>query len=348
VLSPTLTPLTPYCTTALPSRCYATAVYPHSSLSVPESLLYLASCRGGPIRLHSLLHPSLLSSYRLVNAHTEAHMAPHSLLIPSGSPHTFVAGSDSQLSFFDVNRSGSGPVRALRTIPTRRSPATTTTMKGLVAALALGSARVLAAGTNTRHVGLYAADGTGDVIGVFCVPDDPPDEAGGGVSQLLWSACERYLYIAERRSDVVSVYDIRNTGLRVASLRRRAAATNQRMAVSLLDGELVGGGMDGVVRIWRGEEGGEPVGAWKAHDDVVTAAAVHPFGEIVATCSGSRKTFGLDVGRSSGSGGGGGSSSDDSDEDTVMDSSIPWDNSLKIWEIPKAHGPHSSAEDKEP
>jgi len=189
------------------------------------------------------------------------------------------------------------------------------------------------------HVGLYAADGTGDVIGVFCVPDDPPDEAGGGVSQLLWSACERYLYIAERRSDVVSVYDIRNTGLRVASLRRRAAATNQRMAVSLLDKELVGGGMDGMVRIWRGEEGGEPVGAWRAHDDVVTAAAVHPFGEIVATCSGSRKTFGLDVGRSSGS---------SSDEDTVMDTPMLWDNSLKIWEIPRARGPHSSAEDKDP
>ena len=341
ILSPSLTALTPYSTTYTPSRTYATALYPHSSLSTPDSLLYLASCRGGPIRLHSLLHSSLLSSYRLISPHTEAYTTPHSLLIPPGSPHTFVAGSDSQLSFFDLNRSGSEPTRALKTIPTRRSPATTTTMKGLVTALALGSGGVLAAGTNTRQVGLYAGDGGGEVVGVFHIPEEPTEEAGGGVTQLLWSRCERYLFIAERRSGVVSVYDIRNTGLRVKSLGGRGAQTNQRMGVDIaaaLGGEVVGGGMDGMVRIWRGEEGGEADGGWKAHGDVVTAAAVHPFGEIVATCSGSRKTFGL---------GGGSSGSGSETDSSSVDVDTPWDNSLKIWEIPRAQS-ISSPEDKEP
>ncbi|KAI5848271.1 WD40-repeat-containing domain protein [Tricharina praecox] len=318
ILSPTLTPLTPYCTTFLPHRIYATALYPSSSLSTPSTLLYLASSRGGPIRLHSLLHPTLLASYPLINAHTESYLTPHSLLIPPHRPHTFIAGSASSLSFFDLHRAGSAPVRTLRTIPTRRSPATTVTMKGLITALALGGGGggagggVLAAATNTRQVGLYAGDGKGEVVGVFGLPKEPRGEAGGGVTQLEWSKCERYLFIAERRSEVVTVYDIRNTGRRVGSLMGRGAATNQRVGVSVahaLGGEVLGGGMDGMVRVWEGEEGGEAVGGWRAHEDVVTAAVVHPF---------------------------------DTDTDAP-----PWDNSLKIWEVPRAHT-HSSPEDREP
>lgn len=337
LLSGDLPPLTPYVTTFTSSRAYAMTLYPTATLSAPDTFIYLCSPRGAPIRLHSLLHHHLLASYQLTNPNTETHDAPYSLLIPPSKPHTFLAGTKNQISIFDLTRSGSGPVTALKTIPTRRSPATTTTMKGLVTALAL-SEGVLAAGTNTRQVGLYAGDGGGEVVGVFELPEDGD---GAGVMQLEWSKCARYLYIAERMSDVVSVYDIRVSGMRLGSFRGRTAGTNQRLGVDVaggICGELVGGGLDGVVRIWEAnhaegvEGGGECVGSWKAHEDAVTSAVVHPGGSVMATCSGSRKTFGLggrgitdDSSSSSGS-------DDTSDDESVKERA--WDNSLKIWEIP--------------
>jgi len=224
----------------------------------------------------------------------------------------------------------------LKTIPTRKSPATTTTMKGLITALALSNG-VLAAGTNTRQVGLYAGDGCGDVIGVFTMPDDDGSDSGGGgggegggITQLLWSVCGRYLYIVERKSNVVSVYDIRGNRLRVESFHGRKARTNQRIGVDVatgLSGEVIGGGTDGVVKIWEashGQAGKSPpecVGNWQAHEDVVTSALVHPSGSVVATCSGSRKTFGLEASDYS-------SGSDSEDANKGL-----WDNSLKIWDI---------------
>ncbi|KAA8904671.1 hypothetical protein FN846DRAFT_952243 [Sphaerosporella brunnea] len=339
LLSASETALVPYCTTFTSSRVFATAIYPLANISQPESFIYLCSPRGEPIRLHSLLHPGLLSSYPLINPNTEVFETPYSLLIPSNTPNSFLAGTNNQISIFDLHRCGDGPVTVLKTTPARHAPATTTTMKGLVTAMALSDG-MLAAGTNTRQVGLYAGDGGGEVIGVFTLPPDH-EKVGRGVTGLSWSACGRYLYIAERRSDVVSVYDIRVTGHRVASLCGRAAGTNQRLGVDVatgLDGEVVAGGTDGVVRIWKGGEegGGESVGAWQAHQDVVSSAVVHPFGSVVATCSGSRKTFGLgnrvsDDSSSSGSSGSGGE-----EEEEDQDNKGLWDNSLKVWEIPSS------------
>ncbi|KAF8542579.1 hypothetical protein BDD12DRAFT_728461, partial [Trichophaea hybrida] len=163
--------LTPHTTNFTASPVYATAIYPFASLSSPETFVYLCSPRGAPIRLHSLLNPGLLGSYQLVNPHTETHDAPYSLVISPNNPTTFLAGTTNQISIFDLNRPGSAPMTTLRTIPTRRSPATATTMKGIVTALTLSSG-ILVAGTNTRQIGLYAGDGSGEVIGVFTLPGD--------------------------------------------------------------------------------------------------------------------------------------------------------------------------------
>jgi hypothetical protein len=225
-------------------------------------------------------------------------------------------------------------------------------MKGLITALALTpdagatGTGVLAAGTYSRQVGLYSDDGLGDTIGVFALPEE---EEGGGVTQLLWSKDGRYLYIIERRSSKILVYDIRVTGRMVQSFEGRNARTNQRLgvdvAMGLPGGEVVGGGVDGGVRVWEaghGKEGseeegrggkvGEAVGWWKAHNDVVTSAVVHPFGSVMATCSGSRKTFGLGDDDLSSSGSDSESSSNCSNSSS--DGGVFWDNSLKIWELP--------------
>lgn len=213
---------------------------------------------------------------------------------------------------------------ALKTIPTRRSVQTGHTMKGIVSALAVapGSSEgtgVLAAGTFSRQVGLYAAEGTGETIGVFGLGEGD----GAGVTQLVWSACGRYLYIAERKSEVVSVYDIRVAGEKVESFRGRGAGTNQRVGIDVayaLRGEVVGGGVDGKVRVWEARHGrdGEEVGQakceWVAHGDVVGSAVVHPGGAVLATCSGSRRSVTLEDNGGTGEARG-------------------WDNSLKIWAL---------------
>lgn len=215
----------------------------------------------------------------------------------------------------------------LKTIPTRRSVQTGHTMKGIISALAVAPGNsegtgVLAAGTYSRQVGLYSAEGTGETIGVFGLSEE---EGGAGVTQLLWSQCGRYLYIAERKSEVIAVYDIRVAGEKVESFRGRKAGTNQRVGIDVahaLNGEVVGGGIDGVVRVWEAGHGkeGEVVGEvkheWVAHDDVVGSAVVHPGGAVLATCSGSRKNVMFE----------------DQEEEEEREGKR-WDNSLKIWAL---------------
>lgn len=198
-------------------------------------------------------------------------------------------------------------------------------MKGIISALAVAPGNsegtgVLAAGTFTRQVGLYAAEGTGETIGVFGLSEGD----GAGVTQLAWSQCGRYLYIAERKSEVVAVYDIRVAGEKVESFRGRSAGTNQRVGIDVayaLGGEVVGGGMDGKVKVWEAGHGkeGEDVSAvkceWVAHSDVVGSAVVHPGGAVLATCSGTRRSVTLEE---DGEGG----------EDWRG-----WDNSLKVWAL---------------
>jgi WD40 repeat protein len=283
------------------------------SLSLPETCCFLTSTRDHPIHLHDLLAPNTRASYPLINPLTEKYLSPHSLLFSRDDPNKFIAGTISQLSFFDLHRPGEPPTLDLKTIPTRRSPQTASTLRGIISALAIDGG-VLAAGTFSRQVGLYDKSGTGDTIGTFTVDGD-----GGGITQLLWSKCGRYLYVVERRSDAVAVYDVRVAGEKVESFVPRAAETNQRMGVDVayaLAGEVVAGGTDGTVSVWKPDGGGTKEAEWKAHDDAVGSAVVHPTGVVMATCSGSRKLGILDEGEGVGS-----------------EVDMGWDNSLKVWAL---------------
>lgn len=153
-------------------------------------------------------------------------------------------------------------------------------MKGIVSAMAVNPAGdgVLAAGTFSRHIGLYSSHGSGELIGTWSVARTEADrEIGGrGVTQLQWSPCGRYLYIVERQSDGVLVYDIRVTGQMLGYLRGRRALTNQRMKVDVVPAganachEVLAGGTDGYMRMWRdpiyAAGGQDPDWEWKVHD----------------------------------------------------------------------------------
>ncbi|KAL8659380.1 MAG: hypothetical protein Q9226_000456 [Calogaya cf. arnoldii] len=248
--------LRPYSSHQSPEPVYSTAIHPSYALQDPTSTIYLASPRSLPIRLHSTFSSSILASYPLISKTTEEYIAPHSLLFSSHHPNTFFAGSLNLISTFDINRDGEGPVERMPTIPSKRSNVVGGIggVKGIVSALGMSSEGILAAGTFSRWVGLYDAYGRGGSLGAFELQrnDSSRLEAGAGVTQVLWSVDGRYLCVAERCSDGVSIWDVRGTGKKLAWLRARHAETNQRLGIEVVGNELWAGGVDGKVRVWDG------------------------------------------------------------------------------------------------
>jgi telomerase Cajal body protein 1 len=249
-------------------------------LQNPSVTLLLSSHRDHPIRLNSALTSQLVASYPLVNPTTEAFISPHSLLFtPDGS--RFLAGSESRLSIFSLSRPGEGPLNFFRTGRKKRSNFADSCMNmtGILSALAIDeNSGILAAGTFSRYIGLYDSRGQGDCVGVFCVEGTEADSqiGGSGVTQVIWSSCGRYLYIAERKSDGALIYDIRKTGQLLAWLQGRKAVTNQRLGVHLASSlhaahqEVWAGGTDGRLRTWRDPhkaEGAQRAAfEWQGHD----------------------------------------------------------------------------------
>ncbi|KAI4123985.1 MAG: hypothetical protein LQ338_005034 [Usnochroma carphineum] len=324
--------LDPYSTQPNPEPVYATAFHPSYALQDPASTLYIASLRALPIRLYSPFSQSILASYPLISPTTEEYIAPHSLLFSSQNPSVFFTGSSNLISLFDINRNGEGPAERMPTVPSKRSKTIGSVggIKGIVSALGLSSEGILAAGTFSRWVGLYDGQGRGGSLGAFQLRDDASEEeeagSGTGVTQVLWSADGRYLCVAERCSDGISVWDIRGTGKRLAWLRARGGRTNQRLGVEVVGGEVWTGGVDGTVRIWDGlgmKEGVvDPSWEFKAHEDAVSSTTWHFSGSVLASCSGQRHFHDSNI------------EFDDFDQRASNNASLPTygsENSLKIW-----------------
>ena len=291
-------PLIPYALHHSPEPVYATTLHPAYNLQEPSTCLALASPRSLPIRLFSpFIADRILASYPLVSPTTETWTAPHSLLFHPLEANTFFAGSESCVSAFDVSRDGDGPVTRMHTTRSRRGGAAGKGqgMKGIVSAMGVSSEGILAAGTYSRWVGLYDGVRSGGNAGVFSVDTEDEVERGGGITQMIWSACGRYLCAVERTSDGVGIWDIRGTGKRLAWLRVRNARTQQRLGVDVLGAEVWAGGLDGVVRVWEGlgmaEGVVDPMWEFTAHEDPVSSTSLHTSGSVLATSSGQRHSL---------------------------------------------------------
>ncbi|PVH82194.1 hypothetical protein DL98DRAFT_415466 [Cadophora sp. DSE1049] len=348
--------LTPYTALTLPTPINCLTPYPYFSLSDPSTTLYLSSPSALPIRLLNALNPlsTPAATYNLISPTTEAYYTPSSLLW--SSQNHFLAGTDCLIALFDVSRSGEGPVTRLPTIPSKRHKMKGggVGMRGIVSAMSQqpspenADVGMLAAGTWTRWVGLYDLGGLGGTVATWSVAEAADVDAGiggTGVTETKWSACGRYLFVVERRSKGVLVYDVRVTGKLVSWLVGREADTNQRVGVDLFPGEngteLWTGGLDGAVRVWEGvgmTEGPlERSWEWKAHNDTVTSTAVHSSGTVVATCSGQRSSPG--AGYCEGSEDSDNGSDEDSDDEELSSAYSSFiglrtpDNSIKVWSL---------------
>lgn len=325
--------LAPYAQLASADPIWGFAVNPQFDLNYRETTTVLVSRRDQYIGLHNALWDTSrdttqedqppppkgpvdisakLASYKFVDKLTEAVTAPMSLVwSPDGA--YFYAGQKNKIGIFDLTYTDD-PITTIRTIPSDRNKLKGGGwgFKGDISALSHSpptstiNAQVLAAGTRTRCVGLYSVTSAKEITH-FALPgmingqrtDNPnlQDIIGQGITQLKWSPDGQYLYVAERSSDVVLVYDVRNFQLALGHCAGRKALTRHKMDFDLWqmdDGsgthEIWAGGTDGKARVWRNPYLRE--GAVEADEvidmgeDPVSSVLVHPYGHAAVVAKG--------------------------------------------------------------
>ncbi|KAK3678207.1 hypothetical protein LTR78_002303 [Recurvomyces mirabilis] len=290
-----------------PASIHSYAIHPAYALQDPSTTLVLHAATDQPLSLrNSLDYSTIAAKYNNTCPTTEAHLSSYSLAFTKDGGH-FISGGNNQLSLFDCYQGYSDAITTHRLAPGRKARKLFGDQplgcKGIVSALAISDEGMLAAGTTEREIGLFPDEGRSGCLVSFSLankailPEDEPVLQGTGITHLKWSPDSNYLVIAERQSDCIHVYDIRNTIRRVSWLSGRKAKTTQRLGFDVMptsDGfEVWAGGNDGAVRMWKdaGKVEGEqvPDAEMKMHGDAVASTVWHPNGAVLATCSGQRR-----------------------------------------------------------
>ena len=294
--SSTARPLRPYAQFRSSDPIWSFAANPLFNLQDPSSTHVLVSRRDRYITLHNALwnvsntnnnsepqgspvdiHTSL-AFYKLVNHLNEAVTAPLSLTYSASGTH-FFAGAQNSIAIFDLTKTDD-PIHTIPTIPSKRNKLKDggRGFKGYISALSVSpptsvsSEGLLAAGARTRYLGIYDCI-SGSEVTHFSLPgtidgkrlrnESLAHTMGDGVSSLKWSPCGRYLYVAERQSDVLLIYDVRKFSLALGYCAGRKASTKQKLGFDVwnagaspydIEGiahEVWAGGTDGKVRLWR-------------------------------------------------------------------------------------------------
>lgn len=346
---PTAQALKPYAQFTSPNPIWAFASNPLFNLQDANSTHVLVSRRDSYITLHNALWDisqtydedsqvprsqpvnitKPLASYKLVDYLTEAVTAPISLTYSHDGAH-FFAGMQNGIATFDLEHT-TDPIHTIATIPSKRNKLKGggRGFKGWISALSLSlpstssTGGMLAAGARTRYVGIYDSIGGGEITH-FSLPGTMDGKkvrneslqhiTGDGVSHLKWSFCGKYLYVAERNSDVLLIYDVRNFSLSLGYCVGRKAQTKQKLAFDIWNAgaspydieamahEVWAGGTDGNVRVWRDPYRKE--GAVEADEVVqvqdgqlpVVSALVHPSGSLAVAACGIVGVDGIELG----------------------------------------------------
>ncbi|KAH3918542.1 hypothetical protein HBH56_037990 [Parastagonospora nodorum] len=347
-------PLKPYAHFTSPDPIWSFAASPLFDVNDASSTHVLISRRDRYITLHNALwditqpqpnntqpiniaHP--ITSYKLINTLTEAIIAPLSLTYSHSGTH-FFASHRNAIATFDL-ASPSSPIHTITTIPSARSKLKGggRGFKGWLSSLTLSppspfaTGGLLTAGSRTRCIGIYDAT-SGEEITTFSLPgtldgkkvksrhEDMQSVMGDGVSYLKYSPCGTYLYVAERQSDALLIYDVRHFSLALGYCKGRNALTNQKLGFDVwnagaspydiegLSHEVWAGGVDGKVRVWRdpyrkeGAVEADEVVVVGEGDAPVVGTMVHASGGLaVAACG--KMDVGGDEERKGWKGGGG-------------------------------------------
>lgn len=217
----------------------------------------------------------LAATYYLELPHSDDLVTPGSLAFTTDG-RGFVAGALNHVFLIDMERQYSvlGGPTSIVALPTRVSHGTPG-IAGLVSALSISEpGGLLAAGTMSRQIGLYENEGWGMTDSVIRLDLSSSKPMGSGVTSLRWSSDGRYLYVAERMSTKILLFDIRYAREQLLSLEGRSGRTQQRLDVEVVETEqgteVWAGGMDGGVVKWSNPQklpNGSvlPSARWKGH-----------------------------------------------------------------------------------
>ncbi|OWZ78561.1 guanyl nucleotide binding protein [Cryptococcus neoformans Bt85] len=304
--------------------------FPTASSLIPESFCFVAGIRDNPVKLVDAKTGNVRASYPIID-HRERFISPHSLAFhPSLSK--LYCGCSSFIEIIDLTSSSS---TRLKTTFTRSSK---DGQKGIISALAFApdTTGSFVAGGYDGSVGMYMEDG--DLEGWLGGVE------GGGVTQLSYHPLNpTLLFVASRRSDIIQVYDLRNSSQPLHSLPRKGR-TNQRLRfdIDVWGRWLVSGDEEGLVRIWDIISPEVPVVfEKKLHNDAVSSVQLHLYYPLLLTSSGSRNmtVSGSSLNNESSEGSQSDSDSDDSDSGLENENSKSMttprskikDSTMKVW-----------------
>ncbi|KAJ3126179.1 Telomerase Cajal body protein 1 [Nowakowskiella sp. JEL0407] len=225
---------------------------------------------------------------------------------------SILCGFENALMIFDTQ---TGTRTRINTTPTRKSK---DGIKGIVSTIAFSGdySGLFCLGTYSGFCSLHdyrTVSETGALETLYQL------EGMGGITYTKFSKDGNYLYFCTRKSGRIRMWDLRKSGEILADIGR-SVDTCQRLGFDLIERTeseslLVAGDCDGLLNFFdmrEDLEGDRRLFAEKVHHDAVSDVCVHPFANLVATCSGQRHFPEYD---------------DDSDAETT--DSV--ENSIKLW-----------------
>ncbi|KAF9187987.1 Telomerase Cajal body protein 1 [Haplosporangium sp. Z 767] len=279
--------------------------YPGMTSLDPSTCCILSSSRDHPVHLWDAFTGELRCSYTIVD-HCEVNVAPNALCFNLDGSKIY-CGSNNMIQIFDTARPGRDSLKR-PTVPTRKSKKG---QKGVISCLAFNpdQSDLYAAGSYLKTIGLYDARAeelllllrdkshrphhrqrgkkekvTATDPGNEMQQDQPLPPPMGGLTQVQFTPDGLYLYSASRQDPFIRCWDIRNTAHVLHRLERPGEQTNQRISFDISsDGRwLTTGDMNGDISIFDLTNPDET-------EYIVSAAAFHPSGSMLATSSGQRK-----------------------------------------------------------
>lgn len=269
-----------------PDMIYDFSWYPFMNSSDPSTCCFLSTSRESPIHLYDAFNGSLRCSYRAFN-HVDEFVAANSVAFSSDGAK-IVCGYDKCIRIFDLSIPGrTCSSHSTFTKKTRRG------LKGIISCFDFHPVEpdLFACGSYGKSIGLFSLNSGNFQFRL--------DGQSGGVTSVKFAPCGNRLFAAGRKDDEILCFDLRNLG-QVLFVLRRPMTTNQRIQFDLsADGRyLFSGDTTGNVHVWdllKFEENSfdddgslTTIRSFKAHDQAVSGASLHPFLPLLATTSGQR------------------------------------------------------------
>ncbi|KAI9335510.1 WD40-repeat-containing domain protein [Obelidium mucronatum] len=251
---------------------YSTSWYPQMNSQDSATCCFVLATRDHPLLLLDAYNGSVRASYTAI-ADGDVTTAPHSTAFHPFGTHIY-GGMDGKIVIFDVNIQGTNPVSYISTTPTRKS---NQGQKGLLSSLATSPTHptLVLAGSYSKSIAIYDTTCNESVALINGLP-------GTGTTQAEFGVDGNSLVVANRKSNVIQVFDVRNlaSGTPLFEMERNIASTNQRVSFSQSgDGRiLVSGDEDGNVHVFDLADSGKLLSCTSGVSrETVGGVAVHPY-----------------------------------------------------------------------